>query len=153
MSISKRASAAKWSVALSAMILLPASSGCLLSMSHSRVVRQSEPVKAVHFESEYAQKSFQHMAFNDHQRKKQSGKTSVGIPFLLGASYETVLSENAYYNDWVARVDANRDGVISDSEIEAVEGTPRPIEEELPSMPMSAPTPAPVIEAVGHQPR
>ena len=57
-------------------------------------------------------------------------------------SHARVPSQNAYYNDWAARVDANRDGMISDNEALAMGPQTAPFIETPAS---DAPTPYPEI--------
>ena len=96
--------------------------GCLVSGSRQRVIRQNEPLASVQFESQAAQQAFLSRALDDGERKSLSSSSSFGIPFLVGYSQQTVMSPNAFYNDCVARCDANHDGVITESEAAALNG-------------------------------
>ncbi len=101
----------------SLLILSLAGSGCLLSHSHKRVVRQDEIRERVEFESDEAAATFHAVATDDDARSALRGEASFGIPFVVGISHQSVLSPNAYYNDQVAMCDMNGDGFLSDEEI------------------------------------
>ena len=115
---------------LVALTLCPAC-GCLISGSHTRVIRQDEPLRHVSFESPYAQQVFQTTALSEQQRLKLSSEASLGIPLLLGVSYRSALSPNAFYNDCVARCDVDRDGMISDQEALVLTGSEPPLTARL----------------------
>ncbi len=105
------------------LVATVSSTGCLISGSSRRVARNTEPLESVRFESDEARKAFQQYALDDNARLKSASSYSVAVPFLLGVSNSTVRSENAYYNDWVARVDANQDGMISNLEVAGLRKT------------------------------
>jgi hypothetical protein len=54
--------------------------------------------------------------------ERDMGRSFFGIPFIIGASSHSVLSENAYFNAQVKRADLNDDGTISDAEARAYAG-------------------------------
>lgn len=103
---------------LLAVAILASTSGCLLSHTHKRVFREKEPVRTTHFESdEVARKFNTHVA--DSDRKAEGSSFSLGIPFLLGLSGQSVPSRNAFYNDQVAHCDTDANGFLSAAEVEA----------------------------------
>lgn len=99
-----------------------AAPGCLFSGKHKRVIRQNEPIRQISFESPAAQHAFQQYALDREQRKSTGSQTTLVIPFLLATSFSNELSQNAFYNDCVARVDSNGDGMISDLEVATLQG-------------------------------
>ena len=99
----------------SALVVLQ--SGCLVTSSYNNVQRKSEPIQQVQFESDFARDVFQSHAQNSKHRESESSSFFFGIPFLLGLSYTSKPSSNAYYNDWVDRVDSDQNGLISEHEV------------------------------------
>lgn len=105
------------SLALVLVVLVLSQTGCLVTSSYTKVQRKTEPVQQVQFESDYAQQAFQSQAGNQDDRNDEASEFFFGVPFLLGLSYKSVPSSNAYYNDWVSKVDVNQDGFIADAEV------------------------------------
>ena len=104
------------------LALVATSGGCLISHSKHRVVRQDEIRQHVTYESQYAQQTFLQRATDDAARERNGSEHSFAVPFLIGLSYTSELSENAYYNDQLMTCDANSDGVISNAEASAFAG-------------------------------
>lgn len=102
-------------------------SGCLVTSSYTNVERKTESIQPIHFESDFARDVFQSHAQNSKRRESESSNFFFGVPFLLGLSYTSKPSSNAYYNDWVNRVDTDQNGLISENEVAAL---PAPAESD-----------------------
>lgn len=92
-------------------------SGCLVSTSSTQVAEPEAERAAVAFESDRALAVFQdqvHALYADGDA--ELSKSSWGVPLLYGSSERTVLSENAHYNQQIARADVDADGVITEAE-------------------------------------
>lgn len=100
--------------------------GCLINSSTTKILRPDEAPVEVKFSSEAARKTF-----DDAQKARYAagfGKvssSSLGVPFLIGASEDRVLSQHAFYNDQVHHADTNQDGFIDETEAAAY-AHPRP---------------------------
>ncbi|MAG93776.1 MAG: hypothetical protein CMJ48_08515 [Planctomycetaceae bacterium] len=139
--------------------MLANNSGCLIMGSNQRVTRDSEPLRRVRFESAVAQSTFQAAALDNSARIESGSSFSLAVPFLMSVGHSQVRSQNAYYNDLAARVDTNRDGVISDVEVRVLpamnlnDNSPQVAQQPGPQLaeplapiqlqPISAPVPAP----------
>lgn len=87
--------------------LLP---GCLTLFSKVEVVRGDEQPRPIRFENPQAAEEF------NTARKERSGSiggTHLGVPFITLYSKDRRLSENAHFNDCVARCDTDQDGIIT----------------------------------------
>lgn len=104
------------------LALLTTSGGCLITHSKRSVVRQEEARQRVEFESPFAQQAFLQRALDEEARHRNKSEHSFAVPFLIGLSYTSELSENAYYNDQLVTCDANSDGLISNAEAAAFAG-------------------------------
>lgn len=96
--------------ALVALALLP---GCITLFSKTEVVRGDEQPRAIQFENAQAAD-----AFNEARKERSAniGGAHLGVPFLTLYERDRRLSENAHFNDCVARCDTNQDGVITYTE-------------------------------------
>lgn len=90
--------------------------GCLLSHSHHSVVRQSEPLQQVAFQSQQAKIAFEHHVKRELENDNNRSSSSLAVPFLLGLEKSQRLSETAVRNDAAVFFDANADGIIDDKE-------------------------------------
>ena len=102
--------------------LLAASSGCLITQSTKRVIREDESRHQVQFESPEGAAAFTAQASNNASREASGTSASFGIPFLIGIFYSAAPSQNAYYNDQVSLCDANGDCFLTDAEVSAFTG-------------------------------
>lgn len=68
------------------------------------------------FESPFAQRTFNQLAFNEKRRDATASVRMVAIPFLTMHVHSATPSENAFYNDQIAACDTDGDGLITDSE-------------------------------------
>ncbi len=91
-------------------------SGCLVTHVNRSVVRDKEPRRELQFESAFAQRTFNQLAFNEKRRDATASVRMVAIPFLTMHVHSATPSENAFYNDQIAACDTDSDGVITDSE-------------------------------------
>ena len=103
-----------------AAVLCALQTGCLFNSKYERIERRGEPIMPVQFQSDYSRQRFQSVALEETHRNQESSRFTVGIPFLVGLKYQSKPSANAYYNDWVERVDVDQDGVITDQEVAAL---------------------------------
>jgi hypothetical protein len=101
------------------LALVATSGGCLITHSKESVIRQTETRQHVEFESPLARRAFLQRALDNEARLRNKSSHSFAVPFLIGLSYTSELSENAYYNDQLMTCDANSDGLISDAEADA----------------------------------
>lgn len=97
-------------LAVVALTLLP---GCLTLFSKTEVIRGDEQPRAVRFENPQAADEF-NKARKD--RSDHIGGTQFGVPFITLYEKDRKLSENAHFNDCVARCDTDQDGVITFTE-------------------------------------
>lgn len=91
-------------------------SGCLVTHVNRSVVRDKEPRREMQFESPFAQRTFNQLAFNEKRRDATASVRMVAIPFLTMHVHSATPSENAFYNDQIAACDTDGDGLITDSE-------------------------------------
>ncbi len=103
-----------FTVSLISLCGLASFSGCLLSHSNHSIVRQTEPLKQVVFETERARATFESQV----ERRLESNKSSAsfGIPFIVGLEKTVTTAENAIRNDVATLLDINGDRVISEYE-------------------------------------
>lgn len=97
--------------------VLATSSGCLVMHERKRVIREDESRNSVQFESADAAAKFHQVASNDRSRKHDGSSASLAIPFLVGISSSTVLSQNAFFNDQVVACDTDNNGLITEAEV------------------------------------
>jgi hypothetical protein len=94
-------------LAICAFSLLP---GCLTLFSKTEVIRGDEQPHPIRFENEQAAEIF------NKARKERSdyvGGASFGVPFVTFYERDRKLSENAHFNDCIARCDTDQDGMIT----------------------------------------
>ncbi|HEY1189108.1 MAG TPA: hypothetical protein VGE74_15750 [Gemmata sp.] len=104
---------ARFVLAALGVALVTLSSGCITLYSKTEVVRGDEQPRPIQFESAQAADTF------NRARKERSahlGGTHLGVPFLTVYEKDRQLSENAHFNDCVARCDTNQDGFITYTE-------------------------------------
>lgn len=128
--IAQRTSSRAVLLALLAVATCLLQTGCLFNSRYERIERRSEPITPVEFESDFSRQRFQSVAWEESSREKETSRFSVGIPLLLGLKYRSKPSANAYYNDWVSRVDVDQDGLITDSEVASLPPTSPSIPED-----------------------
>lgn len=87
--------------------LLP---GCLTLFSKTEVIRGDEQPRAIRYENPQAAEEF-----NNARKDRSStvGGTHLGVPFVTLYAKDRRLSENAHFNDCVARCDTDQDGIIT----------------------------------------
>jgi hypothetical protein len=95
-------------------IIMVSLSGCLLSHSNHKVVRQNEPLQQLAFESEQARAVFESRV--ERQMESDESSASLGIPFLVGLEKTVKTAENAIRNDVATMLDINGDGIVSNHE-------------------------------------
>lgn len=100
-------------LALSAAICCT-STGCLLSHSNRVVLRQTESLQPVTFESDES-KSIYESAVSSAVASGKS-EASLAIPFLVGLERTRTVAENAVRNDVAKQFDMNGDLYITDAE-------------------------------------
>ena len=88
--------------------------GCLLSHSHRTVLRQTELLQPVTFESDES-KSVYESAVSSAMSSGNS-KASLAIPFLVGLERTKSVAENAVRNDVAQQFDMDGDLHITDAE-------------------------------------
>lgn len=98
------------------LALMSIHSGCLVTHVNRSIVREREPRRDMQFESPFAQRTFNQLAFNEKRRNGSVSARMVAIPFLTMHVHTATPSENAYYNDQIAVCDTDGDGFITDSE-------------------------------------
>ena len=98
-------------------LIAVSSTGCLVSHSRKKVIREHEPLRPVQFQSPDVANQFNQILRNERSAKGSS--FSFGVPFLLGLSGETVPSANAHSNDHSLRCDTDGDCVITEAEVAA----------------------------------
>ena len=118
----------KFSSAFAILIMLSVvlCSGCLMVSSGSKkeiVLRQDEPRKVVKFDSENAGR-----LFNTYYESMlstsdvENGGSGTLVVFLImhveNCKTRKVLSKNAVYNDCVVTCDLNKDGIITETEMD-----------------------------------
>ncbi len=94
-------------LAVASLSLLP---GCLTLFSKTEVIRGDEQPRPIRFENPQAAEEF------NKARKDRSGSvggTHLGVPFVTLYAKDRRLSENAHFNDCVARCDTDQDGIIT----------------------------------------
>src|SRR5262245_8826504 len=98
-----RARVAAAALAVASLLLLP---GCLTVFSKTEVLRGDEQPRPIRFENSQAAE-----AFNAARRERSDyvGGTHFGVPFITFYSKNRKLSENAHFNDSVARCDTDQD--------------------------------------------
>lgn len=101
---------------LGLLVLLSFQSGCLVTHVNRSIVRDKEPRRELQFESAFAQRTFNQLAFNEKRRNATASTRMVAIPFLTMHVHSATPSENAFYNDQIAACDTDSDGVVTDSE-------------------------------------
>lgn len=94
-------------------------SGCLVSHSRKKIVREDEIRRDVVFQSPESAEKFNALASDDSMRNAEGSSSNFGIPFLVGFSHASVPSQNAYYNDQISKCDTDGDGFLSDAEVQA----------------------------------
>lgn len=92
-------------------------SGCLLTHTTHTVIRESEPLQPVTFQSEATRNTFENFVQDALNNDSNQSQSAFAIPFLLGLQKSSKTSENAVRNDAIARFDVNGDRYISDYEI------------------------------------
>lgn len=92
-------------------------SGCLVNHSHHQVIRKSEPLQHVTFQSEETRNAFEQCVQDAIDNDSNYAHSSFGVPFLLGLQRTQKTAENAVRNDTIAKFDVNGDLYISDYEI------------------------------------
>lgn len=98
------------------LALLSFQTGCLVTHVNRSIVREREPRRELEFESPFAQRTFNQLAFNEKRRNGSASTRMVAIPFLTMHVHSATPSENAFYNDQIAACDTDGDGFITDSE-------------------------------------
>jgi hypothetical protein len=98
------------------LALMSIQSGCLVTHVNRSIVRANEPRRDMQFESPFAQRTFNQLAFNEKRRNDSVSARMVAIPFLTMHVHTATPSENAFYNDQIAVCDTDGDGFITDSE-------------------------------------
>ncbi len=102
--------------ALGLALALP---GCITLFSQTDVIRGDETRRAVRYESPKAASAFHRgMA----KQEARVGGTYFGVPFVTVYNRDKVLSENARFNEAVARCDTDQDGHITEAESVIYEG-------------------------------
>jgi hypothetical protein len=91
--------------------LLP---GCLTLYSKTEIVRDHEARRPIQFESQQVADEFQ-QAVKRHDG--HVGGTCLGVPFVTIFSRNQQLSDNALWNECVAKCDTNQDGLITAAEV------------------------------------
>jgi hypothetical protein len=101
-----------------------ACTSCLFNSKSDRVVDPDAERRVIAFESDDALLRF-HGTVNRRYSggKNFAGESQFAIPFVVAVEERHVLSENAFFNQEVARADLNGDGSISDIESRAYEST------------------------------
>ena len=95
------------------LVVLALNSGCLINHSHRTILRQTEPLYPVAFESAESKQIYEEFVEGWIEQEEEKSKSSLAIPFLIGTEHCKVTAENAVRNDVAARFDANGDGLIS----------------------------------------
>lgn len=98
------------------LALMSSQTGCLVTHVNRSIVRDKEPRREMQFETPFAQRTFNQLAFNEKRRNASSSTRMVAIPFLTMHVHSATPSENAFYNDQIAACDTDSDGWITDSE-------------------------------------
>ncbi len=96
--------------------------GCLISSSGEKIVQADAKRQAVEFASEAGMIDFTQAVEQRYPHKSHLGNSSFAVPFLIGISERKVLSENAFFNLQVDNADLNKDGILSDAEVNAYLG-------------------------------
>ena len=97
-------------------VVVVVNSGCLVNHSHRTIVRQTEPLYAVSFDSPQSKEVYEDFVDSWMEREEDLSKSSFAIPFLIGTEHSKVTSENAVRNDIALRFDADGDGLITQQE-------------------------------------
>ena len=100
-----------------ATISLLSMCGCLFTHTRHTVIRESEPLESVTFESEPTRNAFENHVQDRLNNDSNHSQSAFAIPFLVGLQKSCKTSENAVRNDAIARFDVNGDRYISDYEI------------------------------------
>jgi hypothetical protein len=109
----------RWTWPVLAMALLVFQPGCLIMHNSTRVIRESEPLRPVRFESEQARSVFEDGVSEARAHKKKYESCEFAVPFVCLLSRTSEVSDNAVYNDQVVFCDANGDGLITEQEAAA----------------------------------
>jgi hypothetical protein len=98
------------------LAMMSVQTGCLVTHVNRKIVRESEPRREVEFETPFAQRTFNQLAFHEKRRNASASTRMVAIPFITMHVHSATPSENAFYNDQIAVCDTDGNGWISDSE-------------------------------------
>src|SRR5262245_6175247 len=112
-------------VAGSALVVSCASlQSCLFSPISERILEPDPARRTVRFESDAGLEQFQRTVVRCYRNGAAvRSQSEFAIPFVLHTESREVLSENAYYNEQVAKADVDGDGVLSDAECRAYAGS------------------------------
>lgn len=116
------------------LALMSLQTGCLVTHVNRSIVREREPRRELNFESPFAARTFNQLAFNEKRRNASASTRMVAIPFLTMHVHSATPSENAFYNDQIAACDTDGDGFITDSEAMSFHervGSTGSVEEEI----------------------
>jgi len=97
-------------------LLMPALAGCMTLYHKRDVARAGEERLSVNFESEAAATWFQSRLALRNRDREASKQTLFAVPFVTLYHRETVLADNAFFNDQVRACDTNGDGKITEAE-------------------------------------
>lgn len=91
--------------------------GCSGCITHKSVVYQDVERAKVAFESDAAARLFyETLSRNAGGRRYSESTTTVSIPIIFENEQKTVPGPNVKFNDAVAACDANKDGLITETE-------------------------------------
>jgi hypothetical protein len=105
-----------WFLAAFCTFTLGVNSGCLITRHNTNIVRKSEKLRPVQFESAEAKNLFDGKLVQAKSDQGMKNPQVFAVPFLLWYSSTDVVSDNGVYNDQLGICDTNGDGYISDRE-------------------------------------
>jgi uncharacterized protein YceK len=102
---------------LLSLLLVPVMAGCATVYSRQDRIRTGEERLKISFESEAASSWF-HRGMDQARLHKGTvaDRTVLAVPFITLYRRESVLSDNAFFNDQVRRCDVNGDLKITEAE-------------------------------------